>query len=90
MKDLRQQLVDAHGEDIVSAYESYFPDELEMFDDRYCGYIGDVREWAQECLESAYEGFDDEVIPCLESYMEMEFPDYYIYDEDLEIGFVIR
>ncbi len=88
MTDLRAQLVEKHGEDVVQCYESYFPGELDLFDQRYCGHIGDVKEWAHDCLESMYDGFDEDVVPCFESFFEMEFPEYYIYDEDLEIGFL--
>lgn len=90
MSDLRKQLVRQHGEDIISCYESYFPNELNMFDDRYCGHINNLEQWAKGCLESVYDGFDDDVIPCLEAFLEMEFSEYYIYDEDLHIGFLNR
>jgi|Laugresu1bdmlbsd_1035121.scaffolds.fasta_scaffold39905_2 hypothetical protein len=90
MSDLRIKLVENYGEDVVQSYESFFPNELNMFDDRYCGHVGDLESWAQECLENIYDGLDDDVIPCLQSFIEMEFYEYYSYDEDLKIGFVNR
>jgi hypothetical protein len=90
MSDLRSQLVNNHGEDIVQCYESYFPGELNLFDERFCGHINNLKTWAQGCLESMYDGFDDDVIPSLESFLAMEFSEYYIYDEDLHVGFLNR
>jgi len=88
MADLRSQLVNDHGEDVVECYESYFPGELNLFDERFCGHKR-LESWAQDCLDSCYDGFDDDQIPCLESFIEMEFYHYYVYDEDLKIGFKI-
>jgi hypothetical protein len=88
MTDHRAQLVENHGEFVVEAYESYFPNQLELFDDRYCGYVGELETWAQECLDCCYEGFDDEEIPSLESFIDFEFADHYVYDDELGIGFL--
>jgi hypothetical protein len=88
MTDLRAQLVKKHGEDVVSCYEHYFPGELNKFDDRYCGNVGSLEEWAEECMNSMYDGFEEDVIPSLEAFIAMEFYEYYTYDEDLEIGFL--
>ena len=90
MTDLRTKLIEKHGEDVVKSYESFFSDELDMFDDRYCGNVGDLPSWAQACLDSVYEGFDDDVIPCLQSFIQMEFYEYYSYDDELQIGFLNR
>jgi hypothetical protein len=90
MTDRKEQLIKEHGADVVECYESYFPGELELFDDRYCGRICDVEEWAQGCLEDAYAGFDEADIPCLESWLQFEFPEFFIYDEDVQVGFTAR
>lgn len=88
MTDLRAYLVQNHGEDVVRCYESHFPNELELFNERFCGCVI-LEPWAQDCLDSCYDGFDDDQIPCLESFIEMEFYHYYVYDEYLKIGFKI-
>jgi len=90
MTYLKDQLIKEHGEDVVSCYESYFPNEIDLFNERYCGRINDVKEWAQDCLESAYEGFDDEDVPSLESWIQFEFPEFFIYDDDVKVGFLAR
>ena len=86
----RAQLVQAHGEAIVSLYEESFPDELDLFDERYCGHIGDFSAWAQDVLDDAYCGFEEDDKPCLQAFIEMELSDYFIYDEELDAAFRAR
>jgi len=90
MTNLKEQLIKEHGEDVVECYESYFPNELDSFNDRYCGRVYDVREWAQGCLENAYDGFDEEDIPSLDAWLKFEFPEFFIYDEGANVGFTIN
>jgi len=87
---LRLELVEEHGDLIIACYEKLFPGELNRFDDRYCGRVYDVREWAQDCLENAYDGFDEEDIPSLDAWLEFEFFDHYSHDKDLCVGFSNR
>ena len=89
MTDLRTQLVTEHGEDVVSSYETRFPNDLEMFTERYCGYVGDLKTWAQKCLDSCYDGYEDDDVPNLESFIALEFWDHFDYDEELGIGFLL-
>ena len=63
--------------------------ELEIFKERYCGYVGDLATWAQKCLDSCYDGYEDDDIPSLESFIELEFWDHFDYNEDLGIGFLL-
>lgn len=86
----RAQLVQAHGEAIVSLYEESFADELDLFDERYCGRIGDFSAWAQGVLDDAYCGFEEDDKPCLQAFIEMELSDYFIYDEELDAAFRAR
>jgi hypothetical protein len=88
MTNLKEQLIKEHGADVVECYESYFPGELELFDDRYCGYVGELESWAEECLNAAYDGFDDDEIPSVESFIDFEFADHYVHDDKLGIGFL--
>lgn len=89
MDDLRTQLVTEHGEDVISYYETLFSNELEIFKERYCGYVGDLETWAQKCLDSCYDGYEDDDIPSLESFIQLEFWDHFDYNEDLGIGFLL-
>ena len=86
---LRPKLVEKHGEKIIACYEKLFPGELARFDDRYCGERN-FDNWASECYENAYSGYDDdnEGVPSLDDFISFEFFDYYSYDEDLGVGFL--
>ncbi len=90
MTELRDQLVRVHGEEIVQSYESLFPNELDQFDNRYCGVVGTLESWGWDCYENSYSGFDDDVVPEFEDFMDNEFSDYYLYDSNLGIGFLNR
>lgn len=86
----RAQLVQAHEEAIVSLYEESFPDKLDLFEERYCGHTGDFSAWAQDVLDDAYCGFEEDDKPCLQAFIEMEPSDYFAYDEELDIAFRAR
>ena len=87
MTDLRAQLVTDYGEDIISYYETLFPNELEIFKERYFGHAGDLETWAQRCLDSCYDGYEEDGTPSLDSFIAFEFWDYFDYNEDLGVFF---
>jgi hypothetical protein len=81
-----EEILDEYGQEVLDKYYELFPDKsIEKFGDRFCGYVGTLESFVEDCY---YSTGSDELDETLESFESGVFQEYYYYDEETSTGFV--
>lgn len=82
-----EEIVKLYGQEVLTKYhELFFDPDLEFFEDRFCGFVGERESWSWDCYCSSGAR---EMGITYDHFMDGLFEEHYYYDEEIEVGFVL-
>lgn len=80
-----EEILEEYGQEVLDIYYELFPDKnLEKFEHRFCGHVGEYSDFVLDCYYST--GSDE--LEAIEEFESGVFQEYFYYDQNTSTGFV--